>query len=244
MARGKLIVLESIDGGGKTTQINQISKYFEDNKLSYVNYHFPMYGHNQFSDVIARFLRGEFGKANEVDPLFVANIYAMDRFRFLPELEKALEENDVVLLDRYVFSNIAYQCAKFDNEEDITRMKEWIFEFEFQFLNLPYPDLNIFFDVPNAVAEERLKVKREGDDRNYLQGKTDIHEEDLELQKKVRDNYLRFMSGAVNCLTVKCAIEFIEFADGSSSYMVLKPDELFDSYKKYFDYVLLNHPLE
>jgi dTMP kinase len=242
MPRGKLIVLEGIDGSGKSTQTDKAKEYFEQHNLKYAYFHFPMYEHNQFSDVIARFLRGEFGKANEVDPLFVANIYAMDRFRFLPELEKALEENDVVLLDRYVFSNIAYQCAKFDNEEDISRMKEWIFEFEFQFLNLPYPDLNIFFDVPNIVAEERLKVKREGDDRNYLQGKTDIHEEDLELQKKVRNNYLRFMSGAINCLVVKCAIE-LKNEDDSLSYMVLKPEELFDSYKKYFDYILFNEKI-
>ena len=230
MARGKLIVLESIDGGGKSTQIKIAEKYFEEKNLKFVSYHFPMYGHNQFSDIIARFLRGEFGTADEVDPLFVANIYAMDRFRFLPELEKAMEENDVVLLDRYVYSNIAYQCAKFHNENDITNMKEWIFEFEFQFLNLPYPDLNLFIDVPNDVASKRLEQKREGEDRNYLNGKSDIHEADSDLQKRVRDNYVRFMSGAINCQIVPTVYKDV----------VLNPEQLFDSYKKYFDYILFN----
>ena len=71
--RGKLIVLEGTDASGKSTQIDIIKKYLEDKKLSLTHFHFPMYGHNQFSDIIAKFLRGEYGAADEVDPLFVAN---------------------------------------------------------------------------------------------------------------------------------------------------------------------------
>ncbi len=66
----------------------------------------------------------------------------------------------------------------------------WINEFEFGFLELPYPDLNIFFDVPIEIIEKRLNKKRNGKDRKYLNGKTDIHEMDIEYQKKVRENYL------------------------------------------------------
>ena len=201
-----------------------------------------MYGHNQFSDMISRFLRGEFGTIDEVDPLFVANIYAMDRFRFLPEMEKALEENDVVVLDRYIYSNIAYQGAKYPKEsEDNKIIREWIHEFEFNFLNLPYPDLNIFFDVPIEIIKKRLEEKREGEDRNYLKGKQDIHEADLDFQRRVRDNYILSMEGAINCKIIPCAEISGDF--GGQHWYVLKPQDLFESYKKYLDFVLLNKEL-
>ena len=241
MAKGKLICLEGLDASGKGTQVQIIRDYFKEKNLSYAHFHFPMYGHNQFSDIIARFLRGEFGKADEVDPLFVANMYAMDRFRFLPELEKAMNENDVVLLDRYVYSNIAYQCAKFDNAEEINRMKEWIFDFEFNFLNLPYPDLNLFLDVPLSVIRERLESQRNGSDREYLQGKQDIHEADITFQEKVRKNYITFMEGAVNCKIISCAYALGE--EEQRIWFVLNPQDLFDTYKKYLDYVIFNIPL-
>ena len=157
----KLIVLEGTDGAGKSTQTDKVKAYLEANNLKYEYFHFPMYGHNEFSEVIAKFLRGEFGGVDDVDPYFVANIYGMDRFMFLPELERAISENDVVLLDRYVFSNLAYQGAKYDGIES-DKIKNWIHGFEFGFLKLPYPDLNIFFDVPIDVVKERLEAKREG----------------------------------------------------------------------------------
>lgn len=239
MSKGKLIVLEGGDGAGKGTQSSKIQEYLKEKNLSFAHFHFPMYGHNQFSDIIARFLRGEFGSASEVDPLFVANMYAMDRFRFLPQLLKALEENDVVLLDRYVFSNIAYQCAKYEDEGEIKNMKDWIFDFEFSFLNLPYPDLNIFLDVPIQVTRKRLEAQRTGSDRDYLQGKQDVHEADIDFQEKVRQIYLKTMKGAANCKIISCAIQ----QQLPSVWNVLTPEELFSSYKKYLDYVLFNETL-
>lgn len=240
--RGKLIVLEGGDGAGKSTQLNIIKEYLKENKLSFKCYHFPMYGHNQFSNIISKFLRGEFGTIDEVDPLFIANMYAMDRFRFLPVLEKALEENDVIVLDRYVYSNIAFQGAKYpEGSEDNKTIREWIYEFEFNFLNLPYPDLNIFFDVPIEIVKKRLKEKRKGEDRDYLKGKEDIHEADLDFQKQVRNNYIISMQGAVNCKIIQCAL--ISGDLGDQHWYILKPQDLFESYKKYLDFVILNKEL-
>ncbi len=232
----KLIVLEGTDGAGKSTQVQKVKEYLEANSLKYEYFHFPMYGHNEFSEVISAFLRGEFGNVDKVDPYFVANIYAMDRFMFLPELNKALQENDVVLLDRYVFSNLAYQGAKFEGEES-QKIKTWIHGFEFGYLKLPYPNLNIFFDVPIDIVKERLEEKRDGKDRDYLQGKQDIHEADLDFQSRVRDNYLGLV-GATNYKIVGCATCRPADPAGSVVYDVLPPDELFERYRSYLDYVL------
>jgi dTMP kinase len=231
MNKGKLIVLEGTDGAGKSTQIKLISKYIEEKGLKYTFLHFPMYGHNQFSDIIARFLRGEFGDINNVDPLFVANIYAMDRYMYLPELKKKLEENDVVILDRYVFSNIAFQAAKYtkENIEKAHEISEWIKTFEFDFLDLPYPNLTLFLDNPIDVVKERLESNREGDDRDYLEGKKDIHESDMDFQSRVRDNYLILkLQEEKNYHVIPCTLK----------NKVLPPQELFSSYKNYIDGVL------
>lgn len=228
----KLIVIEGTDASGKGTQCKIIQKYLQDKGLTYNYFHFPMYGHNQFSDIIARFLRGEFGSVDQVDPYFVANIYAMDRFMFLPELIKSLETHDVVLLDRYVYSNISYQAAKFLDILESQKMISWIMRFEFGFLNLPYPDINIFLDLPIEITGKRLEDKREGNDRDYLKGKSDIHETDLGFQERVRQNYLNTMEGGRNCKIIK------SYINTNEGFSVLSPEDLFNSYKKDIDYVL------
>jgi dTMP kinase len=236
----KLIVLEGADGSGKSTQVELLKKYFEGRGLTVVHFHFPMYNHNIFSDIIARFLRGELGNIDEVSPYFVANIYAMDRFMFLTELKLAMDFNQVVLLDRYVYSNVAYQCAKV-NLLEAPLLKKWILDFEFEFLKLPYPDLNIFFDVPSEISEKRIKEARIGDDRKYLEGKQDIHEADLEFQKRVRENYLSSMEGSPNCKIVKCAVQL---GTSGENFFVFPPEVLLELYKPVIDYTLFGTPIK
>jgi thymidylate kinase len=145
---------------------------------------------------------------------------------FLSELQRELDEVDVVLLDRYVFSNLAYQGAKYPTGTIASdRIKKWIMDFEFKFLKLPYPDLNIFFDVPIEVTKKRLEEKREGNDRDYLQGKQDIHEADFEFQERVRQNYLGVMEKSPNCKIINCTIELKD--EKSRLLFVLAPEDIF-----------------
>lgn len=225
MTGAKLIVLEGLDGSGKSTQVDLIKKYLEKNNLTYEYIHFPIYGNNEASNVIAAYLRGEYGDINEVNPIFVANMYAMDRYLYLPTLQRQLMNNDVVLMDRYVFSNMAYQGAKYITETQSQIMRDWIDDFEFGFLELPYPDLDIFFDVPIESIEKRLNTREEGDTREYLNGKKDIHEADIEFQKRVRNNYLAMK-------------------DYQGYYIIetemLSPEKVFEQYKTILDLTLFN----
>lgn len=216
-----LISVEGLDGSGKSTQVSLVKDYISSKK-SLAFFHFPMYGHNPASQCISQFLRGEFGGIEEVDPYFVAAIYAMDRFLFLSELNKALDGNDVVLLDRYVFSNLAYQGAKMKDPEGADELRAWIHQLELGFLGLPYPDLTIFLDVPLEIIEKRLSEDR--GKREYLNGGWDIHEKDLEFQKRVREGYLD-MKGAPNYWVVPCQVNGI----------LLSPEDLFESYKHHID---------
>lgn len=215
----KLICVEGLDGAGKGVQVKLISEYYEKLGKKVKMIHFPMYGHNIFSDLISKFLRGEFGNIDEVDPKFVANIYAMDRYMYKNQLIKDLEDNDIVVMDRYVHSNIAFQCAKMDDLNAIKSAQQ-ISSFEFNFLELPYPDLIIYLDVPIDTIEKRLNSNRIGTDRNYLNGGKDIHESDIEFQKRVRNEYLH-LNGYRNYHIVECG-------DGDK---ILSPIELFDRYK-------------
>ena len=225
--RALLFVLESLDGGGKGTQIKLITDYLKEKDLKVAFFHFPMYGHNEFSKIIAAYLRGEYGDVDQVNPYFVANIYAMDRYLYFPEFKKLLNKNDVVLLDRYVFSNMAYQAAKYPNDlRESLNIEFWIESLEFKFLDLPYPDLTLFLDNSIDTIQKRLDTERTGDDRNYLNGHQDIHEKNIEFQRCVRQNYLRLIERFQKYEIVPCEDE---------NGIVLSPDALFDTYKHRFD---------
>jgi len=186
-----LIVIEGLDGSGKSTQIAMLQDYLKNKNIKSEFLHFPRLNDGIFGELIARFLRGEFGKNDEVNPYLVALLYALDRYDAKSLLKKWIEiENKIVILDRYVHSNIAYQCAKLDNPIFKKELRDWIYNLEFNYFNIPKPDISIFLDVPIYFIAEKLSNIRIGDDRNYLNGGTDIHEENINFQIKVRETYL------------------------------------------------------
>ncbi len=184
-----LIVLEGLDGAGKSTQVKRIKSYLESlpQGLNYI--HFPRYDSPVYGGLITRFLKGEFGDNGTVHPQLVALLFAEDRKAAAQEIRKSLAEGKNVLLDRYVYSNIAYQCAKVDDAQEAEELRDWIFNTEYKEFDIPKPDLNLFLDVPLSFVEEQLSSNRQGSDRAYLQGGRDIHEEDIRFQEKVRDIY-------------------------------------------------------
>lgn len=213
-----LIVLEGLDGAGKSTQVQMLKKYLQNNveRLEYI--HFPRYDAPVYGGLISRFLRGDFGSNNAVHPNLVALLFAEDRHGAAPVIRKALNEGATVLLDRYVYSNIAYQCAKLSNEEERSALSEWIFNTEYNEFNIPRPDLNIFLDVPTSFVENNLKAQRQGSDRDYLKGNKDIHEADIEFQKTVRNIYLQQCQKDSSFIRIDCS-------DGNGN--VLGAEEIF-----------------
>jgi len=199
-----LIVIEGLDGAGKSTQITRLNEYLTARGYRCRQLHFPRTDSRIYGELIARFLRGELGDIHQVNPYLVALIYAGDRADFKPTLESWLNDGDMVLLDRYVYSNVAYQCAKIENQEDSRALREWILQLEFEYHRLPKPDLNIFLDVPFMFTRQKLTDSREGDERQYLQGKKDIHEADLDFQECVRKMYLS-LSETDDCAKIDCS---------------------------------------
>ena len=199
------IVLEGLDGAGKSTQIRMLRQLFADRGVESEYVHFPRFDSPVYGQLIARFLRGEFGGVQEVDPYLVALIFAGDRADAAPQIRQWLAEGKAVVLDRYVYSNVDFQCAKLPAGEERDRLADWIVNLEFGHNALPRPDLSLFLDVPFAFTERKLSEAREGDDRDYLQGGQDIHEASLQLQQDVRSVYLASAAKDPSLRVVDCS---------------------------------------
>ena len=221
-----LVVLEGLDGAGKSTQVKKLRTYLESlfGSLDYI--HFPRYDAPVYGDLISRFLRGDFGANEAVHPQLVALLFAEDRHGAAPGMRNTLENGGHVLLDRYVYSNIAYQCAKISDTDQAEELRNWIFNTEYGDFELPKPDLNIFLDVPIDFVESKLKNQRGGEDREYLEGAQDIHEADIEFQKRLRDIYRRQCELDPKFIRIDCSDEY-----GA----MLPPCDIFAKVKKVVD---------
>jgi dTMP kinase len=186
----KFLVVEGVDGSGKSTQIKLITDQLEEKGIPYRYVHFPRTDSPVYGEMIARFLRGDFGNLNSVDPYLVALLYAGDRMDAATTIREWLSQGYFILLDRYVYSNIAFQCAKLQEREQQEKLRDWILGLEYGYNKIPRPDMNILLDVPFTFTRNKLSGARTGSEREYLHGRRDIHEDDLDFQKRVREIYL------------------------------------------------------
>ncbi|MCQ2175655.1 MAG: dTMP kinase [Bacteroidales bacterium] len=200
-----LFVLEGLDGAGKSTQVKKLKEYLESIYKDLEYTHFPRYDAPVYGNLIGKFLRGAFGPIETVHPQLVALLFAEDRHGAGAQIRQKLENGGAVLLDRYVYSNIAYQCAKLQDKAEAEELRQWIFDTEYGEFQLPKPDLNIFLDVPIDFVENSLTHPREEEGREYLEGGRDIHEADIEFQKRVRAIYKRQAELDPDFIVIDCS---------------------------------------
>ena len=201
------IVLEGLDGAGKSTQIAKLRELFHSRGIESEYLHFPRFDAPVYGELIARFLRGDLGTVDAVNPYLVALLYAGDRADAAATIRRWIGEGKVVIVDRYVYSNIGYQCAKIADTEERTRLREWILKTEFEEFAIPRPDLSLFLDVPFEFTAKKLTETREGDERAYLNGSKDIHEASLDLQRRVREGYIDAAQQGNDIEVVDCSTE-------------------------------------
>lgn len=213
------IVIEGLDGSGKSTQLQLLKEYLSLNNTKFEYLHFPRLETPIFGELISMFLKGELGKLETVNPYLIALMYACDRSDAAAALKQWLKEGKTIIADRYVFSNIGYQCAKLEDKDEQEKLAKWIIELEYNHYQIPKPDINIFIDVPFSFTEKSLRNSRTGSDREYLQGNIDIHEADLEFQRKVREIYLWQESLHNELVTVNA---------GDEDENILKPEQIFN----------------
>ncbi|HEX6988722.1 MAG TPA: dTMP kinase [Bacillota bacterium] len=184
-----LIALEGIDGAGKATQASRLQGRARAAGLTAAFLSFPRYQQTLAAAAIEDYLAGAFGDIASVPPHFSAAMYALDRFESRGELERLMAGHDLVVVDRYVASNLAYQGARAP-EPDREAFVRWVHELEHRVLGLPEPDLTVYLDVPVDLAARRIGRRRRGGAAALPR---DIYERSLHYLDQCRRTY-RFVA--------------------------------------------------
>lgn len=182
---GKLIIMEGLDGSGKSTQTALLEEYLKNSNVEFKKIKLPDYD-SPSSTLVNMYLAGEFGKdANDVNAYAAGAFYAVDRFAsFKLNWKKEYESDILILADRYATSNSIYQMEKID-EKDWDEYLDWSADFEYNKIGIPKPDLVIFLDMPVEISQKLMTSRYNGDE-----GKKDVHEANVEFLKKCRKSAL------------------------------------------------------
>jgi dTMP kinase len=199
--KGKLIVFEGIDGSGKTTQAQLLISALTSRNIKATYLHFPRVDneHSLYGRFIKSYLKGELGQKETIDPFFIAFLYAGDRKEMSTEITLHLNSGSWVILDRYVFSNMAYQGARV-SEEKKQAFIQWVLLTEFETFELPRPDITFFLDMPLEFTIGNLSKHRNQKDRVSVEA--DIHEKDVMFQQQVREMYLHVFKKEKDVITI------------------------------------------
>lgn len=179
--RGKLIVIEGLDGSGKATQTNNLFQYIKNKNINCRRLSFPNY-ESPSSALVKMYLGGEFSDTPDgVNAYAASSFYAVDRCAgFLKDWKSDYDTGKTLLCDRYATSNAIYQLSKLPENEWDTFLN-WIEDFEYDKLGVPKPDKVIYLDMSVDVSQKLLSARYKGDE-----SKKDIHESNVEFLKQCR----------------------------------------------------------
>lgn len=186
--KGKFIVVDGLDGAGKKTQLDLLVKYLRKNKIPVATVDFPQYYKTFFGQLVSRYLKGEFGSLDQTNPYLVSLTYAGDRWQAKSIMEKTLKKGKLLLANRYVTSNMAFQAGKFSRPLHQKKFIDWAAKLEYGIYGLPKPDFMIYLTVPAAIGQKLVANKGK---RAYLKKhkKQDLHEINLAYLERVKQVY-------------------------------------------------------
>ncbi len=186
MKNYKLVVIEGVDSSGKQTQSDILMDNIKNIGLPVEKIVFPNY-ESDTSSLVKRYLGGEFGSnANDVNPYTASAFFAVDRVGSIYSVWKErLENTKIVIADRYVTSNMIHQASKIENSAEREAFLDWVYDFEYEKLNLPKPDLIIFLDMPVKYAMQLMANRLNKINSSEIK---DIHESDEDYLNKSYDN--------------------------------------------------------
>lgn len=176
---GKLIVLEGIDGSGKSSQYRLVCEKLQRDGIGFSHIVFPRYD-NDSSALIRMYLGGQFGEhPDDVNAYTASVFFAVDRFAsYRQDWGKTYEAGTLIFSDRYTTSNAVHQGSKVSDEEK-PAFFAWLRDLEYNKMKLPEPDLVIYLDTTVEISRRRM---------NYREDATgtvsDIHEKDLDYLAK------------------------------------------------------------
>ena len=181
MSKGKLIVMEGLDGSGKATQAKLLAEHLVERGFSVREVTFPDYASDS-SALVKMYLAGQFGeRPDDVNAYAASSFYAVDRYAsYKKDWGSFYEGGGIVIADRYTTSNAVHQCSKLPPEQ-WEGFLGWLFDYEFHLLRLPAPDQVIYLQVDPAVSQKLMTQRYHGDE-----SKKDVHEKDTEYLSRSR----------------------------------------------------------
>ena len=198
---GKLFVIEGTDSSGKQTQLEELKRRFEKEKIEYKSVSFPNYESNS-SELVKIYLSGELAEnPKEISPYIASTFYAADRYvTFKREYEKYYNNGGIILADRYTTSNMVHQAGKIEDAEERKKFLDWLWDFEFNLYGLPVPTQVIFLNMPTEYAIKLMKNRK---NKFTNEENKDIHERNLEHLKDAYNEALK-VSKKYNWYEIKC----------------------------------------
>lgn len=198
---GKLIVLEGLDGSGKTTQFERLDKILEDRGIPHRSISFPDYDQPS-STLVKMYLGGEISdNAQDINAFAASSFYAVDRYvSYRKFWQQDHDSGKLILAARYVTSNCIYQMVKLP-EDKWNEYIEWLTDYEYTKMGLPKPDSVIFLDMPVEVSQRLMTERYHGDEK-----KKDIHEANVSFLHSCRKAAL-FAAEKLGWKVVKCSSE-------------------------------------
>ena len=196
---GKLIVIEGLDGSGKSTQLELLPKNLTENGIECRSVSFPDYD-NPSSTLVKMYLKGDFGKKpTDVNDYAASCFYGVDRYAsFKTAWGDFYNAGGTVVSGRYTTSNAVHQCSKL-SEDKWESFLQWLYDFEYEKMAIPKPDKVIFLDMPIEVSQKLLYNRYKGDE-----SKKDIHESDTEYLARCRKAAL-FTAKYSNWYIIPCS---------------------------------------
>lgn len=199
--QGQFIVFEGTDGSGKATQLKLLVGWLKEKGYRVEQTDFPQYYSSFFGRLVGRFLKGEFGGINEVSPYLACLPYVGDRFEAKERIRKWLFQGKIVVSNRYTGSNMAHQTAKLPTKEQ-PKFLRFLEKMEYEIFGIPKEDIVIFLYVPSKIGQKLVDKKGS---RGYVGGnRRDIHEADLNHQKKASKMYLGLVKRYLHWVKVDC----------------------------------------
>lgn len=210
MDKGKLIVIEGLDGSGKATQTGLLcNRLAEERGKTFRRISFPDYG-DPSSALVKLYLGGELGGLSDISPYGASLFYTVDRYAsYLRHWGEDYRKGTLIVADRYATSNVAHQMSKLPKPEWDGYLA-WLEETEYQKVGIPRPDLVVYLDMAPETSRKLLSHRYHGDE-----SKKDLHEADFAYLLQCREAAL-YGAEKLGWRVIRCC-------DGETPY---PPDEI------------------
>lgn len=198
MGKGKIIVLEGLDGSGKSTQLDLAYSYLKEQNVKSHLISFPSY-ETVSGQLISCYLKGEIPCDDTKGAYAASSMYAIDRYvSYVTDWKSFYEAGGTIISGRYTTSNAIYQLTKVAEDERESFLS-WLFDYEYNKLGLPKPDMVLYLDMPVEVSQKLLDNRYLGDP-----AKKDIHEKNVKYLEECRKNAL-YVAERCNWDVIDCA---------------------------------------